>query len=86
MRIYCSLSGEQIEKIINDFKGKNFSFLKELISNLIVEKICPIGDEIKKLLNDKSHLINVLKQGTDKANSIASSKLKKIHEKIGLLS
>ena len=56
------------------------------MSDLIIENICPIGEEIKKLLNNKDHLISVLKKGTEKADSIASSKLKKIHGKIGFLS
>ena len=86
LNMYGSLSGEKIEKVINDFKGKNFSLLKEKLSDLIIENICPIGEEIKKLLNNKDHLISVLKKGTEKADSIASSKLKKIHGKIGFLS
>ena len=44
LNMYGSLSGEKIEKVINDFKGKNFSLLKEKLSDLIIENICPIGE------------------------------------------
>ena len=71
---------------MTEFKGKNFSYLKDQLSDLIIEKICPIGKEIKKLLNDKKYLISILNNGTEKADSISSIKLKKIHEKIGFLS
>ena len=83
--IYCSLSGEKIEETIEIFKGKNFSFLKDKLSDLIIEKICPIGKEIKRLMNDKNHLISILKLGSEKANLVASRKLKKIYEKVGFL-
>ena len=85
INIYCSLSGEKIEKVIDNFKGKDFSLFKKELSDLVIEKICPIGNEIKKLLNDKNYLINTLKQGTQKADSFASSKLIKIYEKVGFL-
>ena len=83
--IYCSLSGEKIEETIKIFKGKNFSFLKDKLSDLIIEKICPIGEEIKRLMNDENHLISILKLGSEKANLVASRKLKKIYEKVGFL-
>ena len=83
--IYCSLSGDKIEEIIKIFKGKNFSFLKDKLSDLIIEKICPIGEEIKRLMNDENHLISILKLGSEKANLVASRKLKKIYEKVGFL-
>ena len=85
INMYCSLSGEKIEKVIDNFKGKDFSLFKKELSDLVIEKICPIGNEIKKLLNDKNYLINVLKQGTQKADSFASRKLIKIYEKVGFL-
>jgi len=85
INMYCSLSGEKIEKVIDNFKGKDFSLFKKELSDLVIEKICPIGNEIKKLLNDKNYLINALKQGTQKADSFASSKLIKIYEKVGFL-
>ena len=84
--IYSSLNENKIEKTLTEFKGKNFSYLKDQLSDLIIEKICPIGKEIKKLLNDKKYLISILNNGTEKADSISSIKLKKIHEKIGFLS
>ena len=85
INIYCSLSEQTIEKGINEFQGKNFSFLKDRLSDLIVAKICPIGNEITKLLKDKEYLLNVLKEGNQRANAIAQIKLRKIYDKIGFL-
>ena len=36
-------------------------------------------------MNDENHLISILKLGSEKANLVASRKLKKIYEKVGFL-
>ena len=72
-----------MEESLEIFSGKNFSDLKENLSQVLVEKICPISKEIKKLLSEKSFLDNILNEGFEKADEIASKKLKKIHEIVG---
>ncbi|MDC1154878.1 tryptophan--tRNA ligase [Candidatus Pelagibacter sp.] len=81
--IYSSLSNSNLEKIIDEFSGKNFSEFKENLSQIVVDKISPISQEIKKLLNDKKFLDNILLNGSEKADNIASKKIKKIHEIVG---
>tara|TARA_B100001093_G_scaffold500177_1_gene550335 strand:- start:12 stop:1013 length:1002 start_codon:yes stop_codon:yes gene_type:complete len=81
--IYSSLSGQTIEKSLNQFTGKNFSQFKEDLSQVVVDKISPISSEIKKLLNEKTYLNKILSEGCKKADDIASKKLKKIHEIVG---
>ena len=81
--IYSSLTGLTFEKSINEFSGKNFSEFKEKLSQVLVEKISPISKEIKKLLSEKIFLDKILDEGYEKANKIASLKLKKIHEIVG---
>jgi len=81
--IYSSLTGSSLEKCVEDFSGKNFSVFKENLSQVLVEKIDPISNEIKKLLKDKKYLDEILYQGYKKANLIAVEKIKKIHEIVG---
>ena len=81
--IYSSLTNSTLEKSIKDFSGKNFSIFKENLSQVLVEKISPISTEIKKLLNEKNYLDKILIEGCEKANKIASKKIKKIHEIVG---
>ncbi len=85
MNMYSSLSNNKLENVINDFQGKNFAFLKDKLTEILIEKICPIGEEIKKLLNDATYLNQVLKEGSEKAHSIASSKIEKVYDKVGFL-
>ena len=81
--IYSSLSEESLEKIINTFSGKNFSEFKDSLSQLLVDYLDPISNEIKKLKDDKEYLNQILFDGSKKANEIASKKIKKIHEIVG---
>ena len=81
--IYSSLTDTKLEKSINEFSGKNFSEFKDKLSQVLVEKISPISREISKLLTEKSFLDSILLDGYEKANKIASNKMKKIHEIMG---
>jgi|TARA_B100001093_G_scaffold496129_1_gene541392 tryptophanyl-tRNA synthetase len=85
LSIYSDLSDQKIEITINEFVGKDFSSLKEKLSEKIIETISPIGKNITKLMEDKKHLEDVLKKGKQKANIIAEENLKKIREIIGFV-
>ena len=82
--IYSSLSNQDLEQSKNEFNGKNFSEFKEKLSDLLVEKISPISKEIKRLLNDAKYLDNILLEGSQKADRIASIKIKEIKKIIGI--
>ena len=81
--IYSSLKNQNLEKSIIEFKGKNFSEFKEKLSETLIETIDPISKEIKKLLNDENYLDKILLEGSDKANKIASKKIKEIKDLVG---
>jgi tryptophanyl-tRNA synthetase len=83
--IYSSLNNSTLDKSIKEFSGKNFSEFKEKLSQVLVEKIIPISNEIKKLNADREYLDKILLDGQKKANEYASNKLKKIHEIVGFL-
>jgi len=81
--IYSSLVNQNLEKSIYEFDGKNFSEFKEKLSEILIEKIEPISKEIKKLLNDEKYLDGILLEGSQKADKIASKKIREIKELVG---
>ena len=81
--IYSSLTGQNLEKSVKEFSGKNFSNFKEKLSEILIEKIEPISKEIKKLLNDEKYLDAILLEGSKKADKIASKKIREIKEFVG---
>ena len=82
--IYSNINSVSVEKVLDEFGGKNFSTFKSKLSESVVEKICPIGNEIKKLLKDESYLAGVLEKGAKRADFIAKANLKEIYKIVGL--
>ena len=83
INIYSNLTNNSLEQSLNELKGKEYSYLKNKLSEVLVEVICPIGKKIRKLLDDKSYLEKILKEGTDKAANIAEYNLKEIRNAVG---
>ena len=81
--IYSSLKDQNISSTIDAFKKKNFSDFKDELSELVVEKISPISNEINKLQNDNNFIDSVLREGAEKADAIASKKVKEMKKIIG---
>ncbi len=85
LTIYSEISKKNIENVLVELGGKDYAFIKKELSDLLISELCPIGKEIKKLMNDKTYLTSTLKKGTERATIIAEENLKKIREKVGLI-
>ena len=81
--IYSSLKNQSLQNSIDEFSGKNFSEFKIELSDVLVEKIEPISKKIKELLNDEKYLDTILLEGSKKADTVASKKIKEIKELVG---
>ena len=81
--IYSSLSDQNLESTVNEFSGKNFSEFKKKLSELVVEKISPISNEINRLYKDKEFIDKILNDGAEKANKIASKKVSELKKIVG---
>ena len=85
INIYSSLTNLKHQDILNEMRGKDFSSLKEALTDVLIATICPIGEKIIELKNDKSYLFKVLKTGSDKAKEISDRNLNKIKEIVGFI-
>jgi tryptophanyl-tRNA synthetase len=85
LNIYSELSKIKLEQTLNEMSGKEYSFLKTKLAEILIEEMTPVGKEIQKLLDDKSHLKGILKKGSEKANIIAEENLKNIRDIVGLI-
>ena len=81
--IYSNLSSQSIDKVKEKFQGKNFSIFKDKLSELLVDKINPIGKRIKDLLKDENYLDKILAKGSQKANNLATKKINEIKTLVG---
>jgi tryptophanyl-tRNA synthetase len=85
LNIYSDISKTNLEKVLKEMAGKEYSFVKNKLADLLVSEICPVGKEINRLMSDKVHLLEVLKKGSEKARIIAEENLKNVRDKVGLI-
>mgnify|MGYP006104867017 FL=1 len=85
LNIFVGVTSFTKQELISKYEGQNFSNFKNDLSDALIEKIAPIGDEIKKLMKDKSYLNQVMQEGSDKARSKSDIVLKEVYDIIGFV-
>ena len=85
LNIYSEISKINLEKVLKEMAGKEYSYIKGKLADLLVSEISPVGKEVIKLMNDTAYLVKILKKGTEKAIIKAEENLKNIREKVGLI-
>jgi tryptophanyl-tRNA synthetase len=84
INIFSILSGITIEKTLKELIGKNFSELKNRLSEVLIKEIVPIGKKIKEFKKDTDAIKRILKSGSEKANIESQKTIKEVHKIVGL--
>ena len=84
LNIYSALANETTKKVVEKFMGKQFSDFKKELNEVAVETLAPITKEMRKLLEDKSYLVETIKGGGNRANNIAKPIITKVKDIVGL--
>jgi tryptophanyl-tRNA synthetase len=83
--IYAALSGKSREATIQEFGGAQFSVFKTSLGELAVERLRPLGDEIRRLMSDPGEIDRVLADGSERARAIATPILNEVKDVVGLI-
>ncbi len=83
--IFASLENNSIDDVIKEYAGKEFSVFKKDLADLAVSKLEPITSEMNKIMSEVSYIDAVLREGREKAISVAEPVLNKTKEIIGFL-
>ena len=83
--IFSGVTSMSKNEIISKYEGQNFSNFKNDLSDALIEKIAPIGSEIKKLMNDNEYLNQVLQEGKEKARKKSELVLKEVYDIVGFV-
>ena len=83
--IFSGVTNMTKNEIIIKYEGQNFSKFKNDLSDALIERIAPIGIEIKKLMNDKEYLNQVLQEGKEKAKNKSELVLKQVYDIVGFV-
>lgn len=85
LHIYSGFSDQKLEDVISMFEGKNFAKLKADLADLLIEKLYPINAEFNRILKEEEYIINILREGSERAREVASTTLKEMKSFLGFL-
>ena len=72
-------------EVLREFGGAQFSSFKSALVDLAVEKLGPIGGEMKRLVADPAYIDQVLGDGSDRARAIAAETMKSVKDIVGFV-
>ena len=83
--LFAALTDQQLSAVIGQFAGAQFSVLKEQLAEVAVEKIAPIGAEMKRLTDDPATIDAILADGAARARAIAEPIMAEVRQRVGFL-
>ncbi len=81
--IYAALSGVTAQAVLDEFAGQGFGAFKPKLADLAVEKLGPIGAEMRRLLADPAEIDRILAAGGERARAIADPTLAEVKRIVG---
>jgi tryptophanyl-tRNA synthetase len=83
--IYAALSDKSLKEVLPEFAGREFSFFKQVLTDLAVATVGQVGNEMKRLMNDPAEIDTVLRDGAERARAIAAPILREVEDIVGFL-
>jgi tryptophanyl-tRNA synthetase len=83
--IYAALSGQSLDAVLREFGGAQFSKFKNALIDLAVEKLGPVGAELKRISADPEYIDGVLADGAGRARAIADETLRHVCDIVGFV-
>ena len=83
--IYAALGDMSKDEVCAQFEGKGFGDFKPALTELAIEKLAPVTNEMAKLMKDPKHIENVLADGALRAKAIAAPVLAEVKAAIGFV-
>jgi tryptophanyl-tRNA synthetase len=85
VRIFAALADRQLDDVLAEYGGGQFSGFKQALADLAVTKLSPINDEMKRLCADPGHIDQILSNGAARATEIAAPIMTDVKSIMGLL-
>jgi tryptophanyl-tRNA synthetase len=85
VNIYATLSDSDLETVLAEVGGAQFSDFKQRLTDLAVARLGPIGEEMQRLVKDPGHVEAVLRDGAERARALARPILEEVQDIVGFL-
>jgi tryptophanyl-tRNA synthetase len=83
--IFAALKDVKKADVLQEFGGAQFSTFKMALVDLAVDKLGPIGSEMKRLTQDPAYIDSVLIDGSDRARVLAEETMHAVRDIIGFV-
>jgi len=83
--IYHLFADQPIKEIEKRYAGKGYADFKKDLAEVIIESLKPLREKRKKLEKNPDYVKDVLEQGRQKAQKIASATMMEVKKKTGLI-
>ncbi|MBB3931073.1 tryptophanyl-tRNA synthetase [Kaistia hirudinis] len=83
--IYAALAGTTKQQVLDTFGGRQFSEFKPALGELAVSRLGPIGEEMRRLMQDPGHIDAILAAGAARAEAIARPVMDGVKDVVGFI-
>ena len=83
LSIYSAFSGKTVEQLEKDYEGSGYGQFKKDLVEVAVDALAPIRERFNEIRNSQE-LLDVMKNGAERANAIAEPVVKRAKERFGL--
>jgi len=83
LTIFSALSGLAVSDLEQEYDGRGYGDLKKDLADLVVDFVTPFRDRTLELLEDQTHLTEILEQGRQVAAEIAEATLRDVFQRVG---
>lgn len=85
INIFAALSDRKAGDVCAEYEGKGFADFKRDLADLSVEVLGPITEEMARLMDEKTYLDSILREGAESADAIAKPILTDVQDIVGFL-
>ncbi|MCC3862361.1 tryptophan--tRNA ligase [Pseudemcibacter aquimaris] len=85
INIFAALSNRKASDICAEYEGQGFADFKRDLADLSVETLGPITEEMARLMDEKTYLDGILREGAENADKIAKPILTDVQDIVGFL-
>jgi tryptophanyl-tRNA synthetase len=83
--IFAALSDRTKADVLQEFGGRQFSEFKPALADLAISVLAPVTSEMRRLMDDTSHIDAILRDGGERAGARAEKVMNDVRDIIGFL-
>ena len=85
LTIFSALTGTPVADLEQTYEGRGYGDLKSDLAEAVVDFVSPFRDRTLALLEDRTHLDEVLSAGAERAGAVARGTLADVYDRVGFL-